>query len=68
MWWILAHQGGWDEFLMFAVPVALGWWAIKAAEKRSRQRAEESEQADPSEGPGVSNVPAGSESPSSETE
>lgn len=39
--WIFAHQGGWDEFLMFAVPVALGWWAIKAAEKRSRRRAEQ---------------------------
>lgn len=38
---VLAHQGGWDEILMFAVPVALGWWAIKAAEKRSRRRAEE---------------------------
>lgn len=38
---VLAHQGGWDEFLMFAVPVALGWWAIKAAERRSRRRAEE---------------------------
>ena len=40
MLWILAHQGGWDEFLMFAVPVGLGWWAIKAAERRSRERAE----------------------------
>lgn len=37
--WMLAHQGGWDEFLLFAIPVALGWWAIKAAEKRSRARA-----------------------------
>lgn len=41
MAWIFAHQGGWDEFLMFAIPVALGWWAIKAAEKRSRARASE---------------------------
>ena len=40
MVWLLAHQGGWDEFLMFAVPVGLGWWAIKAAERRSRERAE----------------------------
>lgn len=38
---VFAHQGGWDEILMFAVPVALGWWAIKAAEKRSRRRAED---------------------------
>ena len=40
MVWLLAHQGGWDEFLMFAIPVGLGWWAIKAAERRSRERAE----------------------------
>ena len=46
---VLAHQGGWDEFLMFAVPVALGWWAIKAAEKRSRRRAEESAGTEPAQ-------------------
>jgi len=44
---VFAHQGGWDEILMFAVPVALGWWAIKAAEKRSRRRAEEAAGASP---------------------
>lgn len=46
MVWLLAHQGGWDEFLMFAIPVALGWWAIRAAERRSRARAAEIDAAD----------------------
>ena len=57
---VFAHQGGWDEFLMFAVPVALGWWAIKAAEKRSRRRAEEAADA----GPAADAEVASSEEPS----
>ncbi len=37
---VVAHQGGWDEFLIFAVPVAIGLWALRFVEKKSRQRAE----------------------------
>lgn len=40
---VVAHQGGWDEFLMFAVPVAIGVWALRFAERKSRQRAEAEE-------------------------
>lgn len=42
----LAHQGGWDEFLYFVVPVALGLWALRRAEKRARARAEAADAAD----------------------
>lgn len=40
---VIAHQGGWDEILMFLVPVALGIWALRHAEKKSRLAAEEKE-------------------------
>ena len=35
---VLAHQGNWDEILMFAVPILLAFGAVRWAEKRSRQR------------------------------
>lgn len=41
--WLLAHQGGWDEFLMFAVPAVLAVLGLRWAEKRSRARAAEKE-------------------------
>ena len=40
---VVGHQGGWDEFLMFAIPVAIGVWALRLAERKSRQRAEAEE-------------------------
>ena len=41
MEWILAHQGGWDEILMFAVPIVIAIGAVKWAEKRgARKRAD----------------------------
>ncbi len=33
---LLAHQGGWDELLLFAVPALLGVGALWWAEKRAR--------------------------------
>lgn len=36
--WILAHQGGWDELLMFGIPVVLAIVAVRWAEKRGRER------------------------------
>lgn len=33
---VLAHQGGWDEILMFAVPVLLAVWAVRRIERRGR--------------------------------
>jgi hypothetical protein len=36
---ILAHQGGWDEMLMVAGPIALFALILRAANKRAEQRA-----------------------------
>lgn len=41
---ILAHQGGWDEFLMVAIPCAGFVWLLRLARRRSlaaREAAEE---------------------------
>ena len=41
MEWIIAHQGNWDEILMFAIPIVIAVGAVKWAEKRgARKRAE----------------------------
>lgn len=40
----LAHQGGWDEVLMFAVPAALAIFGLRWAERRARQRAEDEQE------------------------
>ncbi len=41
MEWIVAHQGSWDEALMFIIPIALAVGVIKYTEKRgARKRAE----------------------------
>jgi hypothetical protein len=37
---LLAHQGGWDEILMFAVPAGLAIFGLRWAERRARQRAD----------------------------
>lgn len=40
MEWILAHEGNWDEALMFVVPIAIAIGVIKYTEKRgARKRA-----------------------------
>jgi hypothetical protein len=36
--WILAHQGGWDELLLFGAPIVLAIVAVRWAERRGRQR------------------------------
>jgi hypothetical protein len=36
---LLAHQGGWDEMLMVAAPIALFALILRAANKRAEQRA-----------------------------
>jgi hypothetical protein len=43
MFLILAHQGGWDEFLYFAVPVSAGMLALRLVAKWLR-RDKDSEQ------------------------
>ncbi|UCG39903.1 MAG: hypothetical protein JSV07_05350 [Acidimicrobiia bacterium] len=37
---VLLHQGGWDEFLYFSVPVVLGFIGLRYAEKQARAKAE----------------------------
>ena len=36
---LLAHQGGWDEILMFAVPALAAIYGLRWAERRARERA-----------------------------
>lgn len=33
----VAHQGGWDELLMFLVPIALAFFVIRGLERRGRK-------------------------------
>ena len=32
----IAHQGGWDEILMFVAPIVLAFFVIRAMERRGR--------------------------------
>lgn len=41
MEWLLAHQGGWDEALMFALPIAIAIGAVKFAERRGAKKRSE---------------------------
>ncbi len=41
MWIVLAHEGGWDEILMFAIPAGLAIFGLRWAEKRARKRAQD---------------------------
>jgi len=34
--YLIAHQGGWDEILMFIIPIALAFGAIRLVERRNR--------------------------------
>ena len=36
--WTLAHQGGWDELLMFGIPIVLAVLAVRWAEKRGKAK------------------------------
>ena len=36
--WTLAHQGGWDELLMFGLPILLAVFAVRWAEKRGKAK------------------------------
>lgn len=43
--YLIAHQGGWDEILMFIIPIALAFGAIRLVERRNRGR-EDTDQAE----------------------
>jgi preprotein translocase subunit YajC len=40
---LLAHQGGWDEFLMFVGPIALAYFVIRRLEKRAEAAQDQKE-------------------------
>ncbi len=40
---VLAHQGNWDEILMFAAPILLAVGAVRWAERRNRERSDAEE-------------------------
>jgi len=44
MSWIIAHNGNWDEILMFAVPIVIAIGAVKWAERRGARKRAESDQ------------------------
>ncbi len=46
---LLAHQGGWDEILMVAGPLALLAWLLWLADRRARRMQSGSDEGDPSE-------------------
>lgn len=46
---LLAHQGGWDEFLMVAVPVVIFGILLKVANRRADSMGEPTEHEGPPE-------------------
>ncbi len=36
MTWLIAHEGGWDEVLLFLVPIVLAFLIVRLLERRSR--------------------------------
>ena len=49
---VVAHQGGWDEVLLFAIPVVVALAAVKAVEVRARRSDDaHASAAGPDEGP-----------------
>lgn len=35
---VIAHQGGWDEVLLFAIPVVVALVAVRLVERRAARR------------------------------
>jgi hypothetical protein len=44
---LLAHQGGWDEALLFLTPLAIAFIVINAFERRGRRQRGMMDQAEP---------------------
>jgi hypothetical protein len=45
---LIAHQGNWDEILLFLAPIAVAFFAVRALERRSRRhRADNDSPAEP---------------------
>ena len=48
-----AHQGGWDEILMFAVPIVIAVLAVRWVERRNRNDIDSADENDTSDGGSV---------------
>lgn len=46
MTWFIAHQGGWDEILMFLIPIALAVFLVRRLERRAPTHDDKSDQED----------------------
>lgn len=44
---LIAHQGGWDEILMFLIPIGLAFLVIRGLERKGRAAAGTDPQDDP---------------------
>jgi hypothetical protein len=44
MTWFLAHQGGWDEVLLFVAPIVLAFFVIRGLERRAKSTREDQEE------------------------
>ena len=47
MTWFVAHQGGWDEILMFLVPIGLAVFLVRRLERRRPGLNEDLDQDEP---------------------
>jgi hypothetical protein len=55
---LIAHQGGWDEILLFVAPVVLAFFGVRWAERRIRERRDTAtDHAVEGAGPGTASVP-----------
>jgi hypothetical protein len=43
---LLAHQGGWDEILLFVAPIVLAFFVIRGLERRGKAARERRDQED----------------------
>jgi hypothetical protein len=46
MTWSIAHQGGWDEILMFLIPIALAFLLVRRLERRGKADRDDEDQDD----------------------
>jgi hypothetical protein len=42
--WLIAHQGGWDELLLFGLPIVLAVLGVRWADRRAKAKHSEQEQ------------------------
>lgn len=55
--WLVAHQGGWDEILLVAAPLAVIAGVLWLANRRAREFARRAEEAERQVDPGTTPTP-----------